>query len=284
MRRWRVVVLAVSSMLCAREPLAGQSEACADAPRPVLAAPPIAAPDSAARGSEYWQWTHAFERATTGVGVLEPGSRPDGSPPGYDWLPDVSLPLFARPGDAEPAAWIHRGWWVVAGDRGADRPIGYRGMLETSYEQAGLVVTRSREDGWLEVWIDIGPVGRAATYGLMWTHSCLLALGETPLVLSLWEDRFVGDGAPPLSFLGEERHALRAGVGPDADVVVWLVADDEVELLEIDGDWARVRASRPGRYLTGCLGEEWDGEVIEGWVRWRSTGRGSWIWYPTRGC
>ena len=265
-------------------PVAAQTEACAGVSRPVLADGPAVAPDSVARGTQYYAWSHAFERASTGVGVLETGASSDGSPPGSDWLPRISLPLYGRPGDETVAAWIHRGWWVVPRDRASDRPIGYRGMLETSYEEAGMVVTRVRDDGWIEVWVDIGPIGRGVTDALKWTHVCLLDLGEVSLVLSSWEDRFLGEGAPPLSFLGEERHALRAGASPTAAVVAWLVPDDEVELLELAGDWARVRASRPGRYLTGCLGEEWSGEELEGWVRWRSPERGSWLWYPTRGC
>lgn len=251
---------------------------------PVLVDAPAAPPDSSGRGGEYWRWSHAFELETTGVGVLSPVSRADGGPPGYDWLPEVSLPLYARAGDSAPAAWMHLGWWIVPGQRTADRELGYRGMMETGYEEASIVVTEVRADGWLQVWADIGPVGRAATHGLMWTHSCLLDHGPTHLALSVWEEVFVGPGAPPLSFLGEERHALRSGAGSSAPLLAWLDPDDEVELLEIDGDWARVRATRPGVYLTGCLGEEWDGERLEGWVRWRDPGSGTWLWYPTRGC
>jgi hypothetical protein len=179
---------------------------------------------------------------------------------------------------------MHLGWWVVPGDRSADRVLGYRGMLEVGYEQASIVVTGVGLDGWLQVWVDIGPIGRAATHGLMWTHACLLDLGPTSLALSLWEEMFVGPGAPALSFLGEERHALRTGAEIGSDLVAWLERDDEVELLEIAGDWARVRAFRPGVYLRGCLGEEWAGEVLAGWIKWRDPGSGTWLWYPTRGC
>jgi hypothetical protein len=192
------------------------------------------------------------------------------------------LPLYGRPGDAAPLTWIYRGWWIpVSGERLA---LTYRGMLEVAYEEAGIVVTRRRDDGWLQVYVDIGPIGRSATDGLMWTHECLLDLGDAALSLSMWEDRFVGPGAPPLSFLGDARHALRAGADPASRLVAWLEGDDEVELLEIDGDWARVRAFRPGVYLAGCLGDEWAGEELAGWVKWRDAAAGTWLWYPTRGC
>lgn len=252
--------------------------------RPRLLNSPSAPPDTTGRGSDYWRWSHAHERTTTGVGVLSPGYSPGDEPPGADWLPRVSLPLYPAPGAAEPTAWIHRGWWVVPEDRERDRAMGYRGMMETEYEQASLVVTEVRDDGWLHVWVDIGPVGRAATHGAMWTHSCLLDLGPIPLTLTLWEDRFVGEGAPALSFLGDARHALRSSAGLDGSLIVWLERDDEVEILEIAGDWARVRAFIPGVYLAGCLGEEWAGEAREGWVRWRDPAAGTWLWYPTRGC
>jgi len=278
------LILVLAAVAGASGEAHAQTSTCPDMARPVLIDAPPASPDSSARGFAYWRWSHAFERETTGVGVLEPAVRSDGSPPGYDWLPDVSLPLYARPDDEAPAAWMHLGWWVVPSDRTDDRVLGYRGMLETDYEQASLVVMQAREDGWVQVWVDIGPIARAVSHGLMWTHTCLLDLGSTPLGLSLWEDRFVGPGAPPLSFMGESRHALRGELGVGGSLIAWLEPEDEVELLEISGDWARVRASRPGRFLTGCLGEEWRGESLAGWVRWRDSASGSWLWYPTRGC
>ena len=286
MRR-RMVGRAISSFVAlfvAFGQALAQAPACDQVEVPRLVDAPVSPPDSSARGGSYWDWSHAFERETTGVGVLSPSTRGNGGPPGYDWLPEVSLPLYARAGEAVPSAWMHLGWWVAPADRSADRVLGYRGMMETAYEQASIVVTREGADGWLEVWVDIGPIPRAASHGLLWTHSCLLDLGPTSLELSRWEELFVGPGAPPLSFLGEERHALRSAADAGSGLVAWLDADDEVELLEFAGDWARVRALRPGVYLSGCLGEEWRGEDLSGWVRWRSAESGTWLWYPTRGC
>lgn len=265
-------------------PLDAQEAGC---PEPVLGPPAgIVAPDSSERSSAYWSSGNGLERRNVGVGSLEVEEppAPAGPPAAHDWLPRITLPLWFRPSDDGPGAWIHRGWWLPAGSPDERIALTYRGMVETGYESSRLIVTRARGDGWLEVWVDIGPVDRAATGGLVWTHRCLLDRGEVALEYVPWSEAFLGPEAPPLSFRDTVRHALRERGHPEAPPVVWLEPRDEVELLEIEGDWARVRATRPGVYATGCRGETWEGEVFEGWVQWRDDERGTWLWYPTRGC
>lgn len=247
----------------------------------------VIAPDSSERSSAYWIRGSGLARSNLGTGFLDIAERADGGPPGsHDWLPRITLPLYFRPGDERVGVWIHRGWWLPPGFRDDRIALTYRGMVETEYESARMIVTGARDDGWLEVWVDIGPSERrgAATWGLMWTHRCLLDLGEIALEYVPWSQRFLGPGAPALSFRDGARHALREAAGIDAGLVTWLSPRDEVELLEIAGDWARVRATRPGVYATECDGEAWDGETFVGWVRWRDDERGTWLWYPTRGC
>lgn len=164
------------------------------------------------------------------------------------------------------------------------RPITYRGMMETAYEEASLVVVSARDDGWIEVYVDIGPIGRGATDGLLWTHGCLLRLGDTALELRRWEEIPADPTRPPLSFLGEERHALRSSPRDDGAPIAWLEDDDEVVILEFQDDWARIRALIPGVFLTVCIGESWKGRTVQGWIRWRDPEAGTLPWYATRGC
>ncbi len=234
-------------------------------------------PDTTARPDGYWGAAHGSEDRTVGVGYLDLAAGP------WDWLAAATVPFYARPGQAEPIAWLRRGWWVTGGGE-PPRPLTYRGMVWTEYEESNFIVTAARADGWIELWVDIGPIPRAASHGLVWTHRCLLDLDEAVLSLMLWEDVFLGSGAPPLSFRDEARHALRAGPGTEHARLDWIEGDDEVELLEIQGDWARARVSKPGRFYIGCMGETWAGREREGWIRWRDPERGSWLWYPTRGC
>ncbi len=280
--------LALACAALAAASLAAQEPAC---PRPgdegLLEG--VTPPDSSQRSEAYWAWGNGLERRNLGVGYLEPRETGDDAgaatpPSNGDWLPHVTLPLFWTPAEDDAGVWIHRGWWIPI-DPPRDRlALTYRGMVETDYEAARPIVISTREDGWIELWVDPGPLGPGETSGRMWTRRCLLGSGELALDVVLWSERFAGADAPPLSFRDESRHALRTGPAPDAERTAWLQPRDEVELLEVRGDWARVRAYRPGVYLAGCLGETWEGEALEGWIRWRDDERGTWLWYPTRGC
>ncbi len=77
---------------------------------------------------------------------------------------------------------------------------------------------------------------------------------------------------------------MRSRPDAEASELSSLGPDDEVQILEFQDDWARVRAFVPGVFLTGCLGEGWEGRTLEGWIRWRDPAAGTLLWYPTRGC
>lgn len=278
-----LVLVAIASA----SPIRAQTAACPDLDaRAELASLGIDAPPDREGGPEYLAWGHGFERPALGVGYLEVETRDPMA--ASDWLPAIALPLYWRPADPEPGIWIHRGWWVPADDPAGGRlPLTYRGMVETGYEVPSFVVLEARADGWLALHVDIGPgSGRGVTSGVMWVPSCRLAGGPgADLRFIPWTDVFgPGGTASGITFRDGERHALRARPGTGAARIGWIEPRDEIEILELDGDWARVRTSRPGRHLTGCLGETWTGMEREGWVRWRDPASGPWIWYPTRGC
>jgi hypothetical protein len=176
-------------------------------------------------------------------------------------------------------------------------------MIETEYERATAIVLERRPDGWLRFRYDLPPEARptdsaaASTTaaagddwlptddGTAWVHQCHLDLGEARLTVQLWRDLFFGPDAPALSFLDQAPQPLRDAPYPEANRTAWVERDDEVEALEIRGEWMRVRVSSPGKYLTFCIGtDEWDGEMFEGWVRWWDPQDGPRLWYPTRGC
>jgi hypothetical protein len=238
---------------------------------------------------------HAFDPPVSlGVGHLRVTSDH------YDWLRDVSIPLFERaePSGA-PIAWLRQGWLDSSDPDGPRRRIGYRGMIETEYERATAIVLEMRADGWLRFRYDLPPEARSTDLtaggggdhwlptdgGTAWVHECYLDLGEARLSVQLWRDLFFGPDAPALSFLDQAPQPLHDAPSPEANRIAWVERDDEVEALEIRGEWMRARVSRPGKYLTFCIGtEEWDGETFEGWVRWWDPRDGPRLWYPTRGC
>ncbi len=233
--------------------------------------------------SQYWTWSHGFERSNLGVGFLEPSGSDDG-PPASDWLPRIRLPLFARPDQTDPNVWIADGFWIPTSDPSGRRPLTYRGMVETGYEVASLIVIEARDDGWILLHMDTGPLDvRGVSWGHIWTHTCFLQDGDVDLNLVLWEEWFA-TSSYGVTFRDGSRHALRAGPGTEHRRTLWVEGNDEIEFLEIRSDWARVRISRPGRYLTGCLGEDFAGSEFEGWIQWRDAEAGPWVWYPTRGC
>jgi hypothetical protein len=260
-------------------------------PLPV-APPPAVRPES--DPGDYWLSLHAHDTPVSlGVGHLRVTSDH------YDWLKDVSIPMFARP-DAPggPIAWLRQGWLDGSASEGPRRRIGYPGAIETEYERATAIVLETRPDGWVRFRYDLPPgapptdtaVERPDTWlptedGTAWTHECYLGLGEAKLAVQLWRDLFFGPDAPPLSFLDRAPHALREGPATQAARIAWVEADDEVEALEIRDEWMRVRVSKPGKFLTLCTSmEEWAGETLEGWVKWSDPEDGPWLWYPTRGC
>lgn len=213
--------------------------------------------------------TEGYGDAYLGVGHLEP----DGAEHYYDWHAFVTIPLYRGPFE-DHIGWIIDGWVMLGSSR---TPFTYAGTTETEYERATLIVLESTDDGWIRIRYD-----RAST---AWTHRCALSLGEVTLTVRLWSDIFMSEGAPPLYFRERVRHALRVEPSVASDRVAWIGVDDEVEPLEIQGEWMRVRIYQPGKFLWTCSGEgPWEGESRIGWIRWWDDEKGPWLYWHTRGC
>ena len=248
--------------------------ACAAAP-PRLEPPPVPESEPPApafshpRYQDSWGW---FENGFWGVGFLE--SATELSP---DWIHKIVLPLYASPGGRH-AGWLNRGW--VQQDETV--PISPYASVETGYEIPSLILADVREDGWLGLRLtDAAP----SAGGIVWTHACRLDFSDARLEIVQWRDVFRGERVGSVFFRSRVPHALRAEPSTQSPRLMWIGKRDDLEVLEVQGDWMRVRAFQPGKYFTLCDGAaEWSGISRVGWVRWWSEEKGTWLRYPTRGC
>ncbi len=222
-----------------------------------------------------YDWDGGRDVAFLGVGHLVPDDEHS-----WDWSPGAIIPLYDGT-DGQQVGWINRGWIQRGSSR---RPLTFAGMVETEYERATLLVLEQRPDGWFRFRYDM-PTDTGD--GTAWSHPCLLGLGDTKFTVELWKDLFLtfSEEESPLSYRSRVRHALRAGPSADSESIAWIGADDEVEAIEIQGEWMRVTVFQPGKFLTMCIGDQdWNGSSQTGWIRWWDPEKGPWLWYPTRGC
>ncbi|MEZ5488885.1 MAG: hypothetical protein R3F50_01030 [Gammaproteobacteria bacterium] len=226
-----------------------------------------------------------------GVGILEPTASPEYYGQlvngGYemlreefgeylDWIAKLRLPLFDS---AQGAQW----GWLVEGqvvdlDSGEEFVIPRDARLRVSYdfETEALFVMRE-EDGWLQIrWggAEDSHGGRA------WTHPEFQSDPNIGAEYHSWEDSF-RDTVSRLSYRNSEAvHLLRSRPSPEAAIVHRIEGRDwDMEILEMQGDWIRVRLSWP----SDCSAGPREGEAV-GWTVWRSVDQGPWIYSPIGGC
>ena len=230
-----------------------------------------------AEPSSVYHWG-GREEANLGVGhlpVVGDGTGPTG-PVGYGWAPHTALPMWDVP-NGTFAGWI--AWGQVYEAHGPPSPFTGVGTVETAYEDQTIYVLQSTVEGWLQIRL------RAPTEsddGLRWTHSCHLSLGERGLEFESWNE-VIQRQREWLVFRSSARHALRESPGAGSALAGWIGDDHEIELLEMDGDWARIRVREPAVACRGDV-EEFTGTEREGWIRWFGEDQGPWLWYYTRGC
>jgi len=200
-----------------------------------------------------------------GVGVLRPT--------GANAFERVDLALFDAPNGT------HWGW-ITQGkvyDQLRRRTLGDRtdATLLVSGARVFLVL-EERSDGWLR--IRYGHSDDRAR-GVAWTRADLSG-GRRSTLLN-WNRVF--DGGRGIVFRNTaSAHNLRAGPSRNAAVTTRLEgADFDMTVLEMRGDWMRVRVFSP----PACAGSVAEDLLLgarstveqTGWITWRSNGRGPWV-------
>ena len=187
-----------------------------------------------------------------------------------DWLQSVMLPLYVSP-DGDHWGWIYQGWLIPQGQAALaiGRDAGFA-MVQAYENLYTFPVLEVREDGWFRVQYTAG--------GSAWAHTSQLALGEVPLVIEGWEDRLQAQDS--LYFLaGEKTQPLRSQPELATNMIGLVAADSLIEPLGFEGDWMRVRVTRPAATCEPLVGAT----TTEGWMRWRGDAGESLVWYQPDG-
>lgn len=209
--------------------------------------------------------------AVESVGHLRPNGIETSAGGGLAWLQSVNLPLYVTPG-GEHWGWIYKGWLIPKGQTylAIGRDAGFS-MVRSYANLYTFPVVETRADGWFRVQYTPG--------GSAWAHTSQLTLGDVPLTVETWESRLQAQGS--VYFLDSQKaQALRSQPQQTTNMVSLVAADSLIEPLEFQGDWMRVRATRPVANCEPLTGAT----VSEGWMRWRGERKESLVWYRPGGC
>ena len=188
----------------------------------------------------------------------------------YDWMFELSLPLWRTADASRPLGWLTGG--KIYKESGAEALTGF-GMVETSYEHTSFIVWEARK-GWLKLRL---------TKGLYaWTHQCHLKTAKIRLDYVPWRV-FLSRHADWLHFRKPVPHKLRSSPDAGSAPVTTIGLNHKLVLLDFQGDWMKVKVEQPD--LT--CGGPGPGKVRpirhHGWVKWRDD-KGPWVFIYTRGC
>ena len=208
--------------------------------------------------------------AVESVGHLRPSGIDASADDGLAWLESVNLPLYVTPG-GEHWGWIYKGWLIPKGKTylaiGRDASFAMVHSAENLYT---FPVLETRADGWFRVQYTSG--------GSAWAHTSQLGLGDVPLTVETWESRLQAQKS--VYFLDNQKaQALRSQPQQSTNMISLVAADSLIEPLEFQGDWMRVRATRPIANCVPLTGAT----VSEGWMRWRGERKESLVWYRPNG-
>jgi hypothetical protein len=194
----------------------------------------------------------------------------------YNWSRDITLPLWKAPDENSFYGWIHSGR-VYPDDNTLPYALTGIGMVETEYEHNSFIVHATSGNGWLRIKLKPGKDAE------VWTHQCHLRIGEVKLVYEEWES-FLRKHGDWLHFRAQVPHSLREQPDVNSLRITKIGLDHKLVLLEINGDWMRIKVQQPDWTCAGQPEQEFKGSIHEGWVKWRDEKTGPWVWVYTRGC
>jgi hypothetical protein len=187
------------------------------------------------------------------------------------WLSAVTLPIYANPG-TQPWGWLYKGWLIPGGQRplaiGRDATFT---MVRIDGNMLAFPVLESRPDGWMRIQYTVN--------GTAWVHSSHFTLGETDVMFETWEEQV--RTAETLRFRDASgAQVLRSQPELARNVITLINTDALIEPIEIQGDWVKVKVTRPVsacRPLTGATTDE-------GWMRWRDDTGNITLWDDSSRC
>lgn len=205
-----------------------------------------------------------------GIGHLRPRDLEGLSGNGAAWLRSVILPLYAAPG-GDHWGWIYQGWLVPK-----DQPYLAIGRdasftMVRAYDNLYTIpVLEARPDGWLRI--------QYTSRGSAWVHTSQFGLGDIALSAEGWEGLLQSQAA--VYFLEEGKAQTLRSQPQEANNVVSLIDTGSlIEPLSVEGDWMRVRVTRPVAACEPLTGAT----VTEGWLRWREANGQPLVWYSPDG-
>lgn len=213
------------------------------------------------------------EEAPYGVGYLRVVET---SPHYWNWPRSITLPLWKAPDAQSFYGWIHSGR-VYPDAQASPYALTGIGMVETAYEYTSFFVQETAGNGWIRIKLKPGKDGD------VWTHRCHLELGEVKLVYEGWAS-FLRQHGDWLHFRTQVPHSLREQPDVNSRRITKIGLNHKLILLDIKGDWMRVKVQQPDWTCTGQPDQAFKGSIHEGWVKWRDEKKGPWVWVYTRGC
>jgi hypothetical protein len=204
--------------------------------------------------------------ASLGVGYIRPMNHQNDRNAAA-WLTEIALPLYSS-ANGPHWGWLIRGW-LIPNDQPA-LAIGRDASFAMVGVEEGLLafpVLEVKDENWLRIQYTPG--------GSAWAYRDHLTFGDRMLVFEPWDTSLTAgqrsEGAlsttGPIQFQRpESAQVLRSQPTLSRNVISLVSADSLIEPLEVNGDWVRVRVTRP---VDGC--QPLNGaSTEEGWMRWRN--------------
>jgi hypothetical protein len=188
----------------------------------------------------------------------------------YDWMFVLELPLWRIADASRPLGWLTGG--QIHTESGTEALTGF-GMVETAYEHTSFIVWEARK-GWLKL--------RLTDRLYAWTHQCHLKTTKFRLDFVPWS-RFLTRHADWLHFRKPVPHKLRSSPEVGSAPVTTIGLDHKLVLLEVRGDWMKVKVEQPDVTCSGPRPGKIKPIRHSGWVKWRDD-KGPWVFIYTRGC